>query len=140
MILVVDASVATKWFLPETGHHLARELAAGENILIAPELIVAEVCNTFWKKVMRGEASADQAKEVAIGLPKVFRELASCAVLAPRALEMALELRHPAYDCFYLALAEFANTALVTADAGLVRAARRGGIPPGRIQLLGDAR
>ena len=38
------------------------------------------------------------------------------------ALNLARELRHPAYDCFYLALAIERDLDLVTADARFVRA------------------
>ncbi len=138
MILVVDASVATKWFFVEPGDQLARELAEGKDVLIAPDLIVAEVCNTAWKKVSRAEASADQARAVTIELSKIFRELVSCAALVPRALDLALKLRHPAYDCFYLALAEFAKADLATADANLARKVIRAGFPRNRIRLIGE--
>jgi predicted nucleic acid-binding protein len=37
-------------------------------------------------------------------------------LLAELALKIAEELRHPAYDCFYLALAKETNARLVTAD------------------------
>jgi predicted nucleic acid-binding protein len=40
--------------------------------------------------------------------------------LAGRALEIAAELRHPAYDCFYLALAEERSAKLITADRRLI--------------------
>jgi len=139
VILVVDASVATKWFFPESGHRAARALALDENVLIAPDLIVPEACNTAWKKVARGEASVDQARELATALPKVFRELVSCAALVPRALDLALELRHPAYDCFYLALAELANGELATADAGLARKILKQGFPRTRLHLIGGS-
>lgn len=137
MILVVDASVATKWFFAESGHRAARALAREENVLIAPDLIVAEVCNTAWKKVARGEASVGQARELVIELPKVFRELVSCAALAPRALDLALELGHPAYDCFYVALAELADAQFATADGGLARKILKQGFPRARLHLIG---
>lgn len=139
MILVVDASVATKWFFAEPGHRSARELAREENVLIAPDLIVAEVCNSAWKKVARGEASVDQASELAIRLPSVFRELVSCAALLPRALDLAFELRHPVYDCFYLALAELANAELATADTGLARKVLKHGFPRAGLHLIGGS-
>ena len=49
-------------------------------------------------------------------LPRLFAELCPIAALAARALAIAEELRHPAYDCFYLALAEAKDARLVTAD------------------------
>jgi predicted nucleic acid-binding protein len=42
-------------------------------------------------------------------------------VLKDRALAIAIELRHSAYDCFYLALAEQRTSSLVTADDRLIR-------------------
>jgi predicted nucleic acid-binding protein len=41
--------------------------------------------------------------------------------LTDRALTIAIELRHPAYNCFYLALAERSASLLVTADDRLMR-------------------
>jgi predicted nucleic acid-binding protein len=41
--------------------------------------------------------------------------------LKDRALAIAIELRHPAYDCFYLALAERSASQLVTAHDRLIR-------------------
>jgi len=53
--------------------------------------------------------------------PKHFDELVSAATLTDRALAIAVELRDPAYDCFYIALAEKRGCRLVTADLRLLR-------------------
>ncbi|MFL6803979.1 MAG: type II toxin-antitoxin system VapC family toxin [Xanthobacteraceae bacterium] len=45
--------------------------------------------------------------------------------MADRAITLAIDLRHPIYDCFYLALAQRENTAIVTADERLFAAARK---------------
>ena len=137
MIVVVDASVATKWFFAEVDDVPARKILSSANILIAPDLIVAEVCNAVRRKFELAESNAKRALQIAAGLPQMFRELVPARALAPRALEIAMDLRHPIYDCFYLALAEFANTAVVTADAHLVRVTQRAGFPQNRIRLLG---
>jgi predicted nucleic acid-binding protein len=42
-----------------------------------------------------------------------------------RALEIALNLKHPIYDCFYLALAEREGAALISADRKLIAAGKR---------------
>ena len=41
--------------------------------------------------------------------------------IARRALEMALDLAHPAYDTLYMALAEREGVRVVTADTRLLR-------------------
>src|SRR5262245_50303207 len=116
MALIVDASVAIKWFIEEPGSELARGLWRDEPDLLAPDLLIPEVCNAVWRKVQLGQSDPVQAKAIALRLRQGVLELLSCAPLAPRALELALELDHPVHDCFYLALAESEKTALVTAD------------------------
>jgi len=117
--LVIDASVACKWFIVEPQFDSAEELLAGGDVLIAPDLIVPEVCNVAWLKLRRGEITADQASAMVDGLPELLDELVSSAQLAARALAIAAAIEHPTYDCFYLALAELRDTGLVTADRRL---------------------
>ena len=120
MTLVVDASVACKWFILESGSVAAEALLAGGRTLLAPELIVPEVCNVAWAKLRRGEIAAEQATEMVRGLPDLLDELVPSVRLSGRALEIASALGHPAYDCFYLALAELHSTQVVTDDRRLL--------------------
>ena len=115
-MLVVDCSVAVKWFLEEPGDREALALLRAGERLVAPELIVAEIVNVLWKRLTSGAIEPSQAADVPRELPRLFAELCSLATLAERALAIAEELRHPAYDCFYLALAEARDARLVTAD------------------------
>jgi predicted nucleic acid-binding protein len=119
-MLVVDASVAVKWFLDEPEDREARALVEGAEALIAPELIVAEVLNAIWKRLLAGDADIRQGPRVAAALPKVLAQIGSLAPLASRALEIAAPLRHPAYACFHLALAAERGAKLVTADRRLI--------------------
>jgi predicted nucleic acid-binding protein len=43
--LVVDASVACTWFIVESGSVAAEALLTGGRALLAPDVIVPEVCN-----------------------------------------------------------------------------------------------
>jgi predicted nucleic acid-binding protein len=45
MILVVDASVAIKWFVEEPLRSQARKLLADRHEFVAPDLLIAEVSN-----------------------------------------------------------------------------------------------
>jgi predicted nucleic acid-binding protein len=118
-MMVIDASVAAKWFIVEPGARAARELVHSGNVLIAPELIIAEVLNVAWKRLIRNGLEWDQLAGVSDALPKLFMELWPTVWLANRAFEIAAELRHPVNDCFYLALAEREEATLVTADQRL---------------------
>jgi predicted nucleic acid-binding protein len=118
---VVDASVAVKWFVEEPGSADALDLLKGSDLVIAPELVVAEVANVVWKHLVRGDLKHQQLVQVPDALPKMFAELWPTVWLVRRALQIATELRHPVYDCFYLALAEAEDAAVVTADRRLVQ-------------------
>ncbi len=120
MTLVVDASVACKWFIAEPGSDAAETVIAGGEMLLAPDQLVPEVCNVAWLKLRRGEIAAQQASEMAEGLADLLDELVPCVQLARRAFELAGALDHPAYDCFYLALAEQRDARLVTDDRRLL--------------------
>ncbi|HKO55026.1 MAG TPA: type II toxin-antitoxin system VapC family toxin [Thermoanaerobaculia bacterium] len=61
MTLVVDASVAIKWFVPEVHSITAIQVLHGEAALAAPDLIYSEFGNTLWKKTRRGELSRASA-------------------------------------------------------------------------------
>ncbi len=120
MTLVVDASVACKWFVTESGSAAAEALLAGDRMLLAPDLIVPEVCNAAWSKLRRGEIAPEQATAMVAGLPDLLNELAPSAPLSDRALTIANALAHPAHDCFYLALAELRGAQMVTDDRRLL--------------------
>ncbi len=121
MTLVVDASVALKWFVadePDAGPALA--IVRDEAVLAAPDLVVAEVCSAAWRLARLGRISQAQLDEIASVLPRFFDPLVSAAGLAPRAVSIAAQLDHPVYDCLYLALAELQRAVLVTADTRLL--------------------
>ena len=116
MKLVVDASVVCKWLVAENDSEAAVEILAGGHDFFAPDLIVPEVCNVAVTKLRRGEITAKQAALLVEHVPDFFDGIVPSAELSRRAFVMANEVMHPAYDCFYLALAEARNANLVTAD------------------------
>ena len=121
MSLVVDASVASKWFFREVGSDAATKLLASGETLIAPQLIVAEVGNVALKRYISGEISLEQAEAAASATVDLIDELASLAALVTATFAIARDLRHPIYDCFYLALAEKTGARVVTADTRFMR-------------------
>jgi predicted nucleic acid-binding protein len=114
--MVIDASVAAKWFLPEPDSEHAIELAVRER-LIAPALIFSEVANAVWSK-REFLAAGEQ-----LSLERFRSSLAEVAEddrLTEGALRIAMELDHPVYDCLYLQLAIERGLRLVTADAKFI--------------------
>jgi predicted nucleic acid-binding protein len=135
---VVDASVAAKWLAPEPESALADALLGHE--LIVPDLLFAEVANILWKKQQRAEmtpAAAQFGARWLLQLPLAVHEGAGLMIAA---LDLAARLRHPAYDCFYLALAHRSGCAVVTADRRLVERMRAPDAASlaGRVVWLGE--
>ncbi len=77
MSLVVDASVAVKWFVMEPLRAEAKRLVERREPLYAPDLIFAEVTNAAWKMVRRNEIDRAQAIAMVAGvgdpISRVFR-------------------------------------------------------------------
>jgi predicted nucleic acid-binding protein len=119
--IVVDASVALRWCFQLNKSDRAEELLRSNHHLIAPDLVIAEVTNAAWKFVIFDRMAAATAAAAVHEIVKAFEELVPVSVLRDRALAIAVELQHPAYDCFYLALAERSTSRLVTADERLIR-------------------
>lgn len=136
MRFVVDASLALKWVMPEADSEAAAKLRHQE--LIAPSLWLGEVGNALWRHVRLGEIAPEQA----------FRRLAELAnapvVLMPmevhvdRALQLAIELGHPIYDCLHLAVALHLEIDVITADRRFAAAVDASPYA-GRVKLLGSA-
>jgi predicted nucleic acid-binding protein len=119
--LVIDASVALKWFLAdEPNADRALAIVGDQAALTAPDLLVAEVCNAAWRLTKLGGINPAQLDEIALALPRFFESLVSAAGLAARAVSIAGQLDHPVYDCLYLALAEAERAVVVTADKRLL--------------------
>jgi predicted nucleic acid-binding protein len=114
--VVVDASVAVKWFVPEIHSDAAERFLDPLYSLRAPDLIVAEVGNTLWKKVRRGELASDTAQKILSAFEKIDLELAPSAALVAPALGFATTFDRSVYDALYLSLAIAHDGVLVTAD------------------------
>jgi predicted nucleic acid-binding protein len=114
-MIIVDASVAVKWVVSETGSDEAAALL-DQGRLGAPGLWLSEASNALWAKVMRRQLTPDEAGRQAADLAEAPVVTIALAGLLPIAMKLALELEHPIYDCFYLSAAIQRDTHVVTAD------------------------
>jgi predicted nucleic acid-binding protein len=127
--LVLDASVAVKWYLPraeetlvEEAYELLRRSKQGELRFVTPDSFWAEFGNVLWKAVRRRRWSEESAVHAlremrAWNVPTVPAE-----ELLERALSIALETGRTVNDSLYVALAIQARSEMVTADERLVNA------------------
>lgn len=124
-MLIVDASVATKWFVDQVHSDIAELVQTSAEPLVAPQLLVAEVADALRKHVRARDISLEQATSALASLPEWFNEIVAMEGLAEAAVTLARRIEHSAYDCFYLVLAERRSASLVTADARLVNRVAR---------------
>jgi predicted nucleic acid-binding protein len=124
MKLVVDASVAIKWFVPEDLADVAARWLNSTDSICAPDWIAAEFGNIVWKLLRRGEITRREAGEFLTGLGEVGLELSPSMNLFPAALDLAVELDQTVYDSLYLALAITRDWTLITADRKFYTAAK----------------
>lgn len=122
--LVVDTSIVAKWFLPEEGSDRARELLGKNQLLRAPDLLIAEMGNVLWKRLGRGELNLEQAELIVARLTAAPIMLTPVEELANMALRIAHLYRRNFYDCTYLALALREKCRVVTADLRFLNALR----------------
>jgi predicted nucleic acid-binding protein len=129
MNLVVDASVAAKWLFVEPDTGKARAILdsaeSGELQLLAPEILLAEIANSLWKRTERGDLDSDSALGLFEGFQKVEFRFCKVEELIGPALSIAFRHHHPVYDCLYVVLARRESCDLVTADERLYRAFAR---------------
>ena len=121
-LVVVDASVVIKWFVPEVHSDGALRYLDPDLERNAPELLLAEVSNILWKKVGRGELTALQANKIAEDVGQADVNIHPMRPLFGPGLRIALDTGRSAYDCIYLALADSLSTRVVIADRRLYNA------------------
>lgn len=124
--LVLDTSVAVKWYLPEELHDeaigLLRRAEAGDVELLAPGTVQPEFFNALWWQHRREGLPLDSVRDLwkRFALDPVV--LYAPEDLMPRATEIALQTRAIIYDALFLALGENLETVVVTADGKLLKA------------------
>lgn len=128
--IVIDASVAVKWVLPEEDSETAAALLSSRSALHAPAHWLAEAVNAIWARCsMRREITHDELRERTGALLKVPVETTDLPDLLQDATRLSGILRATVYDTLYLALALRRDMVLVTADGRFVNQARAGGEP-----------
>ncbi len=123
--LVIDASVAVKWFVNEDRAAEAQALLSLDSDLLAPTSILYEIFHALWDKARTGLLPASRLPELADVVPTPFTALIPLEHLYAAAAAMAQSHTLAIYDCAYIALAMREHAELVTADERMFAVARR---------------
>ncbi len=125
MTLVVDASIAVKWFFPEIYQENALRVLTLKKKLVAPDLLWPEFGSVVWKKHQRRDTTLEEASMVVDKFMACAIECCPTQFLVARAVALAYFTGAGIYDSFYLALADENNYALVSADKRMCEAAKK---------------
>ena len=120
-MIVVDASVAIKWFVDEPDRDAARKVIESGDILVAPDIVVLETLSVLRRKQRLKLISQQQITRAVGEIRACFADLISASNIADEALKLSMELDHSIYDCSYLACAMLFDIKLITADVKFLR-------------------
>jgi predicted nucleic acid-binding protein len=135
MTLVVDASVAVKWFVPENDSDRAAALLASPEVFHAPEFLRLELANAIWKNVLRKRVPREVHSVAEPELERIIAYWHDPSPFIASAFAQACDASHPIHDFIYLTLARHLNAQLVSADRRFLAKA-----PPGAVIALQDWR
>jgi predicted nucleic acid-binding protein len=134
--IVVDASVVVKWVLEEQDSGLAEALSSRP--MTAPNLLLVECASALLRRARAGDLPAEAVPAKLRALRVAPIRLAAAERYLDEAVELAIRLQHPIYDCLYLAMAVARRAQVVSADRRFVTAVRRHAGLAGSIVLLAE--
>jgi predicted nucleic acid-binding protein len=139
-VIVVDASLVVKWFLPEPESDAAAQLLLENSPITGPDLLAIEVHATLVRganmvKLNRREAETAIQRFQAMLASGEVGLISTMPPQIAKAAALALDLGHPLKDCIYLALAIEMACPLVTCDTKF--AAKVRGVYAG-VRVLGE--
>jgi predicted nucleic acid-binding protein len=140
LVIVVDASLAVKWFVPEPESDAAAQLLLENSTITGPDLLAVEVHTTLVRganmvKSNRREAESAIQRFQAILASGEVELIRSMPPQIAKAANLAIDMGHPLKDCIYLALAMDLGCPLITCDAKFAAKAR--GVYGG-VRVLGE--
>jgi predicted nucleic acid-binding protein len=125
-VLVIDASVAAKWFIDEEHAEEARTLLDGRNQLHAPDFFALEMDSMLCKWIRHNIIAATEGENVRSVISRLPIQQHSFLALRDSAYAMANLAGVSLYDCLYVALAAVLKGRMVTADRRLYNGAVNG--------------
>ena len=127
--VVVDSSIAIKWFVVEPYSEDARKVLDGYQVgdlnLLAPDLINSEIGNIIWKKHRLQGLSTSDALEIIDVFQTISFAFTPTADLLNEAYRLAVAHQRTVYDMMYVALSIREQCRFVTADDRMVNAIAR---------------
>lgn len=125
-MLVVDASIAVKWFKPDEKSSRAdfflEEHIAGRESIFVPVLVLYEVANALWVSRRLSRLEIEGALRLLADARLTY--VPPDDILLAHSLAISEATKLSLYDASYLALAHRMGCSLVTADRKISREAK----------------
>ena len=118
-LLIVDASVAAKWFVEEEYGQAALEILDQSNQLHAPDFMLLEIDSIVCKWIRRDVLTAAEGSGLRDALRHYPIEYHPFNSYLDSAFAIAVQTGQSIYDCLYVALASLLEARMVTADRRL---------------------
>jgi len=122
-MIVLDASVILKWFLPEEGQELAlgflENHSNNQEQIAVPELLYYEITNTLSVKTRLSQEAIVEAMSYLFDLSLAVFSLSQHEYIESMSLSRLYNVS--VYDASYVALAKSLGTSFITADKRLVQ-------------------
>jgi predicted nucleic acid-binding protein len=126
-IIVPDACVGVKWFVPEPDSVAARRLLDRRFSLHVPSYFYTEVASVLQRKVAVDRTLTEAEGFAAFQLLRaVPATVYATSPLLENAFRLGVRYRRPVYDGLYLILADSLRGRVVTADRRLSNGVRGG--------------
>ena len=123
-MIVVDASVAVKWFVSEADSAAALAIFRSGDALLSPDHALGEIGEVLVRNCRRGDLTVVETRNASDAIAARLA-LRSPLPLIDLATTIALDAAISFYDALYVAAAERWHVPLVTADARLVNSVAR---------------
>lgn len=127
--VVVDTSVAVKWFfdepLSDRALRLGQVFQSGVCSAVGPDLIYPEFANVVWKRVAFEGLEPTDGQAVLSAFSAIPMEILPSLPLLATAYRLAVQHRQSVYDMLFLASSLETEADLVTADEAFYQAVHR---------------
>jgi predicted nucleic acid-binding protein len=130
-VIVVDTNVIANLLLGDDHVDVVRSVYLRDHEWSAPVLWRSEFANVLARPLRRKEISLDQAKET-YQLAEGLLDGRQFSVPPDRILQLVAASSCSAYDCEFVALAQYLRTTLVTSDREVLRAFPQIAVSPER--------
>jgi predicted nucleic acid-binding protein len=118
--LVIDSSIALRWFFSEPDSDRARSLLLdyqlGELKVIAPDMILSELTNAVWWKQVNHKLTTQDGRSVLDTFRDLHIRLVPTVELIEQAYWLATTTQQNVFDMLYIALARREKCHYITAN------------------------